>query len=132
MLRTIPVLALAALASTAFASGPGQPAPLHVLLTNDDGFPISSAPPNTSAAGTVAVCQQLVAAGHRVTIVTPRRDQSGSSALINPVWSASANAATVPRPAPSSSSNAARWTSSQSSGARSRATGRHCAPAIPR
>lgn len=57
--------------------------PLHILLSNDDGFPVSSAGPNTSAAGTVAVCQKLVAAGHRVTMVTPRRDQSGSSARIS-------------------------------------------------
>jgi len=67
----------------AHQGGGNPPAPLHILLTDDDGFPASSSVPNTSAPGTAAVCEKLVAAGHRVTIVTPLRDQSGSSARIS-------------------------------------------------
>lgn len=87
MNRSLPI-AIAALVvasgGLAHAHGGGKPTtPLHILLTDDDGFPASSSVPNTSAPGTAAVCEKLVAAGHRVTIVTPLRDQSGSSARVS-------------------------------------------------
>lgn len=44
--------------------------PLDILLTNDDG---------ASAPGIVALRRQLVAAGHRVTLVAPDHNASGSS-----------------------------------------------------
>ncbi|CAN0332677.1 unnamed protein product, partial [Phaeothamnion confervicola] len=46
-----------------------QDLPLHVLLTNDDGF---------EAAGLKAVRKALEQAGHTVTVVAPLRQQSGS------------------------------------------------------
>lgn len=48
--------------------------PLNVLLTNDDGF---------AAPGLRAMRAALQAAGHRVTVVAPLRDVSGSSASAN-------------------------------------------------
>lgn len=45
------------------------PRPLHVMLTNDDGF---------DAAGLVAVRTALEQAGYRVTVVAPLGQQSGS------------------------------------------------------
>jgi 5'/3'-nucleotidase SurE len=46
-----------------------EPASLRILLTNDDGF---------DTPGIRAVLEALVAAGHDVTLVAPRTDQSGS------------------------------------------------------
>ena len=46
---------------------------LHILLANDDGY---------QAPGLLAVREALQAAGHRVTVVAPRVDQSGSSVKI--------------------------------------------------
>ena len=46
---------------------------LNILLANDDGF---------EAPGLVAVRAALQAAGHHVTVVAPRTDQSGSSVKI--------------------------------------------------
>jgi 5'/3'-nucleotidase SurE len=47
---------------------------LTILLTNDDGY---------EAPGLTALRDALSAAGHRVVIVAPRTDQSGSSAKIS-------------------------------------------------
>ncbi len=47
---------------------------LNILLANDDGF---------EAPGLVAVRAALQAAGHHVTVVAPRTDQSGSSVKIS-------------------------------------------------
>jgi 5'-nucleotidase len=44
---------------------------LRIMLTNDDGF---------AAPGLVAVRDALIAAGHEVTVVAPRTNQSGTSA----------------------------------------------------
>jgi 5'-nucleotidase len=46
-----------------------EPASLRILLTNDDGY---------DKPGIKAVHQALVAAGHDVTLIAPRTDQSGS------------------------------------------------------
>ncbi|MGI9232356.1 MAG: 5'/3'-nucleotidase SurE [Woeseiaceae bacterium] len=46
-----------------------EPAPLRILLTNDDGY---------DTPGIKAVHEALVAAGHEVTLVAPLRNQSGS------------------------------------------------------
>jgi len=63
------LVALSLLANTlevaAFQAGDG----LNILLTNDDGF---------EAPGIVAMRQALVAAGHRVTLVAPVGNQSGT------------------------------------------------------
>lgn len=48
--------------------------PLDILLTNDDGY---------DAAGIKALYQSLNAAGHRVTLVAPENNASGSSAALN-------------------------------------------------
>lgn len=58
---------LAALAAAAALCGTG---PLEVLLTNDDGV---------DAAGIRALRTQLTAAGHRVTLVAPDHNASGSA-----------------------------------------------------
>ena len=56
----------------ASAARPDQGAqPLDILLTNDDGW---------NAPGITAVYDALVAAGHRVTLVAPATNQSGSGA----------------------------------------------------
>ena len=44
--------------------------PLHVLLTNDDGF---------EAPGIVAMHKALLGAGYKVSVAAPREQQSGSS-----------------------------------------------------
>jgi 5'-nucleotidase len=44
--------------------------PLHVLLTNDDGF---------DAPGITAMHEALVSAGYKVSVAAPRQQQSGSS-----------------------------------------------------
>src|SRR5262245_46475275 len=46
----------------------GCAGPLHIMLTNDDGY---------AAAGIGAMRQALIAAGYRVTTVAPLVDQSG-------------------------------------------------------
>lgn len=51
----------------------GRAEALHVLLANDDGY---------EAPGLAALAQKLASAGHRVTVVAPRTDQSGTSARI--------------------------------------------------
>lgn len=48
--------------------------PLHVLLTNDDGF---------DSAGIEALRVALTAAGHRVTVVAPATQQSGQGGAMN-------------------------------------------------
>lgn len=52
----------------------GRAEALHVLLANDDGY---------EAPGLIALADALAAGGHRVTIVAPRTDQSGTSARIS-------------------------------------------------
>lgn len=51
----------------------GRAEALHVLLANDDGY---------EAPGLAALADALAAAGHRVTVVAPRTDQSGTSARV--------------------------------------------------
>jgi 5'-nucleotidase len=51
----------------------GPASALHVMLTNDDGY---------AAPGLAALGEALRAAGHRVTVVAPLTDQSGTSARI--------------------------------------------------
>ena len=63
--------ALATLAGVAALCGSG---PLDILLTNDDG---------TGAAGIRALRAQLVAAGHRVTLVAPAHNASGAGMSFN-------------------------------------------------
>ena len=55
-------------------AGPAEA--LHILLANDDGY---------EAPGLVALADALGAAGHRVTVIAPRTDQSGTSARISTV-----------------------------------------------
>ncbi len=63
-----------ALASFALAGFFSNAVALNILLVNDDGF---------EAPGIKAVHEALTAAGHSVTMVAPRLDQSGSSAKIS-------------------------------------------------
>jgi 5'-nucleotidase len=59
------------LAAPSTASAPSTaPAPLRIMLTNDDGY---------AAPGLVAVRDALRAAGHDVTVVAPLANQSGAS-----------------------------------------------------
>lgn len=51
----------------------GETAPLNILLTNDDGV---------DAPGIRAVREALLAAGHKVTMVAPIEDHSGSGAQV--------------------------------------------------
>lgn len=51
-----------------------EPASLRILLTNDDGY---------DKPGIRAVREALVAAGHDVTLVAPRTDQSGSGMRVS-------------------------------------------------
>lgn len=51
-----------------------EPASLRILLTNDDGY---------DTPGIRAVLEALVAAGHDVTLVAPRTDQSGSGMRVS-------------------------------------------------
>lgn len=84
--RRIPVVlgvailsSLVGITSSASAAGPGTPTPaparpLHILLTNDDGW--------RGAGGSdtpliVALRDSLKAAGHDVVVVAPGTDQSG-------------------------------------------------------
>ncbi|WP_083999488.1 5'/3'-nucleotidase SurE [Actinomadura kijaniata] len=71
---TAPATASAETASAGTAAPRHRaPAPLNILLTNDDGY---------QAPGLAAVRQALTDAGHRVTVVAPATDQSGRSAAI--------------------------------------------------
>ena len=56
-----------------FAQVVQKTAPLDILLTNDDGY---------DAPGIRAMHQALKAAGHRVTLVAPAQQQSGSSVRV--------------------------------------------------
>jgi len=51
-----------------------EPASLHILLTNDDGY---------DTAGIKAVHEALIAAGHDVTLVAPLHNQSGSGMRVS-------------------------------------------------
>jgi len=51
-----------------------EPASLHVLLTNDDGY---------DTPGIKAVREALIAAGHEVTLVAPLHNQSGSGMRVS-------------------------------------------------
>lgn len=68
-------LALASMALFAWTTPlcAGQAAPLNILLTNDDGV---------DAPGIRAVRDALLAAGHKVTLVAPIEDHSGSGAQV--------------------------------------------------
>jgi 5'-nucleotidase len=76
------VRAWLAIAVFAALIGPGfaaqvsgaEPASLHILLTNDDGY---------DTPGIRAVLEALVVAGHDVTLVAPRTDQSGSGMRVS-------------------------------------------------
>lgn len=52
---------------------PGQHKPLRILLTNDDGW---------NSPGITAAYEALTAAGHDVTLVAPKTNQSGMSAAM--------------------------------------------------
>lgn len=69
MVSVLLVLGLA-LAPSAWA----DPAPLRILLTNDDGY---------TSPGIRAMQAALVAAGHDVTIVAPLSEQSGKGGSLN-------------------------------------------------
>ncbi len=58
------------LASGALVADGRPPLPLHVLLTNDDGY---------DAPGITSMHKALVDAGYKVTVVAPLNQQSGSS-----------------------------------------------------
>ena len=62
------------IAALIFLSAPLFAKPLHIMLTNDDGI---------DAPGLRAVKKSLVAAGHRVSVVAPAEQQSGSSAAFH-------------------------------------------------
>jgi len=66
------VIGLAILFNGSATAGGGTP--LHVLLTNDDGF---------DAPGIVAMHRALLEAGYRVSVVAPREQQSGSSMRVS-------------------------------------------------
>lgn len=69
-LATLPLTATLLAGGSADAAPPRAAAePLDILLTNDDGY---------SASTLAALRQALSAAGHRVTVVAPCQDQSGS------------------------------------------------------
>lgn len=77
-MRAITAVAVAVLASaftvdSAMALSWCSSGKLNILLTNDDGY---------AAPGIQAMQAALVAAGHRVTMVAPLKNQSGSSAAI--------------------------------------------------
>ncbi|MEV6950426.1 5'/3'-nucleotidase SurE [Streptomyces sp. NPDC051183] len=91
--RVLPMAALMlctpALAGTAPAAAAPQtapPAPLRILLTNDDGY---------NAPGIRKAFERLTAAGHDVTIVAPLTNQSGAGTKM-----ASAPTVTVRHPEP--------------------------------
>ena len=71
LIRVISVLSLtlAVVGGTRASPVAAQGNALDILLTNDDGF---------DAPGIVAVREALVAAGHRVTVVAPLQNRSGS------------------------------------------------------
>ncbi len=64
------LLALACAQLRAAADGEAGPRSLSILLTNDDGW---------DAAGLRELREELVAAGHRVVVVAPSSNRSGSS-----------------------------------------------------
>ena len=68
-LMTTVVLLVALIMISSQASDARQPAGLHVLLTNDDGY---------QASGLRVMREALAAAGHRVTVVAPAENQSGA------------------------------------------------------
>ncbi len=55
-------------------AGATDGSPLHVMLTNDDGY---------SAPGIAAVRSALIESGFRVTVVAPAEEQSGSSVRVS-------------------------------------------------
>lgn len=70
----LPFLALCLLvACTTIPSPPGESRSLHILLTNDDGY---------GSVGIETLKEALRGAGHRVTVVAPKGNRSGSSASI--------------------------------------------------
>lgn len=69
-IATTPVTRPAPEAATTTTEASAQPAPLRILLTNDDGW---------DAEGITAVHTALVAAGHDVVLVAPATNQSGAS-----------------------------------------------------
>jgi 5'-nucleotidase len=77
--RAVRYFWLAAVAAGLLLSGcatqpvSGESPPLRILLTNDDGY---------DAPGIEALQTALLAAGHEVTVVAPRRDHSGSGAQV--------------------------------------------------
>ena len=68
-MRRRPVLLMGVTLAFSVSLAWAEPSPLHVLLTNDDGF---------EAAGLTAVRTALEQAGYMVTVVAPLRQQSGS------------------------------------------------------
>ncbi|MCR9096484.1 MAG: hypothetical protein NXI30_19845 [bacterium] len=75
-MRPFPLLHLIALAATCLGLAcatvpPAEARPLHILLTNDDGY---------GSTGIETLEAALRGAGHRVTVVAPQGNRSGSSA----------------------------------------------------
>ena len=70
------IAVFAALIGPGFAAqvSGAEPASLRILLTNDDGY---------DTPGIRAVLEALVVAGHDVTLVAPRTDQSGSGMRVS-------------------------------------------------
>lgn len=64
-----------AVAGSALAAGPSrqEPAPLRIMLTNDDGW---------DSPGITAIYDGLVAAGHGVTMVAPLTNNTGAGAAL--------------------------------------------------
>jgi 5'/3'-nucleotidase SurE len=70
----VAVVALLAGPGCAVQAPAAEPASLRILLTNDDGY---------DTPGIQAVFEALVAAGHDVTLVAPRTNQSGSGMRVS-------------------------------------------------
>ncbi len=74
LIRLLAITGLMLTASTALTAEPGcEPAPLNILLTNDDGY---------DTPGIISLHRALNLAGHRVKRVAPAENQSGSSASL--------------------------------------------------
>lgn len=72
-LTVVLLLLLPACANTLLAPNSSSKRSLHILLTNDDGV---------DAPGIAALREALVADGHRVVVVAPSANQSGTSASL--------------------------------------------------
>ena len=71
MVRVLSLLVVCLSFACATPVPSGEPERLHILLTNDDGY---------GSVGIETLGEALRGAGHRVTVVAPRGNRSGSSA----------------------------------------------------